>query len=99
MLDGLLAERAIELKKKKKEKRGEGKKGTRFASIRYLEEQSVHDDANLVANSSTIPPPPSPLSLSPHESLAALQDTLVNGTELDQRVVWARSEGVEAERK
>lgn len=44
------------------------------ASIRYLEEQSVYDDANLVANSSTIP-----------ESPAALKDTLVNGTELDQR--------------
>lgn len=39
----------------------------------------MHDDANLVANSSTIPS-------SPRESLAALQDTLVNGTELDQRV-------------
>lgn len=79
MLDGLLAGQAIGLRVEKKKKRGKKKKGTRFASIRYLEEQSVHDDANLVANSSTIPS-------SPRESLAALQDTLVNGTELDQRV-------------
>lgn len=78
MLDGLLAGQAIGLRVEKKKKRGGGKK-KRNASIRYLEEQSVHDDANLVANSSTIPS-------SPRESLAALQDTLVNGTELDQRV-------------
>lgn len=64
LADDLLVDResSIELEKRKN------------ASIRYLEEQSVYDDANLVANSSTIP-----------ESPAALKDTLVNGTERDQR--------------
>lgn len=98
MLDGLLAEQAIGLRGKKK--RGRGKKGTRLASIRYLEEQSAHDDANLVANSSTIPPPPLCTNRSRRFKIRSLTEpnSISGWCGLDQRG-WRWKENRERERE
>lgn len=80
--------------KKKKEGRGlveKKKKKERVDTIRYLEEQSVHDDANLVANSSTIP------NRSRRSKIRSLTEP--NSIIVMVGWIWARPEGVERQKE